>query len=698
MQKKIVIFLSLLILASMSLAACAQITPVTAQTTQGPTSVVSQPVTVAPTIIRPTTTTMPSATPLSFKPKEPTTYVVPSNIPDMFDPALCYSGEGIQIIQNTHDSLIFYDRENPNAFVPMLAVEVPSLENGGISADGLTYTFKIRPGVRFHDGSEMTPTDVAYTFQRGLLQGGSSSPQWLLTEPFLGIGLYDITDIITPSLAGPEITTLNDDPANLARVDPLILEATCKKVADAIVADDEAGTVTMKLAQPWGPFLATFTNSWGAITSKSWITSKGGWDGDCKTWQNYYGKTSEQLIEQGLASSENGTGPYKLEALTQGDELVLVANEDYWVKQPLWAGGPSGAPKIKKIIFKSVPTSEMMEANMLKNGEADENPFFMPIYFKLLDPLVGVECQETIDDCREVDPNKPLRVIKGLERVAQSVMSFNFNINTEGNELIGSGQLDGNGIPPNFFSDPLVRKGFAYCFNYETYVNEAFLGEATRSIHIMLPGMLGYNEDAPSFNYDPARCAELLQQSRWTHNPDGSWSPDPNGTVSLWDTGFRFKTPYVGGDPYYTPIAQIFQAELGAINNKFIVEATEMELETWYQYYTSKIPILEHRWIEDIHDPHNWVVPFTTGVYARRQNLPDDIQASYAEITNRAVSETDPEKRAEIYKEFNQLWYDTASSITLFVPKIRLYDQRWVRGRYYNPIYSRTYFYPLWKE
>jgi len=545
----------------------------------------------------------------------------------------------------------------------------------------------------------LTPSDVAYTFQRGILQGGTWSPQVLLTEPFLGAGILDITDLITPSLAGPEITTLNDDPASLALVDPAVLKATCQKVTNAIVADDQAGTVTMKLAQPWGPFLATFPGFWGAIISKNWIISSGGWDGDCQTWQDYYGKTAEQLFEQGLGSSANGTGPYKLDHWTPGDELVLVANEDYWVRQPLWEAGPSGAPIIKKVVYTDGQASEVATQGMLKAGDADENPVHMPIFYQLMDELVGVECQQTLDDCQEVDPTKPLRVIQGLETVKESALVFTFNINTEGNEYIGSGQLDGNGIPPNFFSDPLVRKAFAYCFNYETFVNEAYLGEATRSIHVMLPGMLGYNADAPSYNYDPAKCAELLRQSRWTHNADGSWSPDPDGEVSLWDTGFRFTAPYVLGEARNAPAALMLEAELGAINDKFIVEATDLNGDTEYENrQASKNPFFIPSWKEDFHDPHNWVMPFTAGVYAMRQNLPAEIQASYLEISNRAVSESDPEKRAEIYKEFNQLWYDTANTITLFVPKNRFYVQRWVQGWYYNPLYPGTYFYPLWKE
>ena len=91
-------------------------------------------------------------------------------------------------------------------------------------------------------------------------------------------------------------------------------------------------------------------------------------------------------------------------------------------------------------------------------------------------------------------------------------------------------------------------------------------------------------------------------------------------------------------------------------------------------------------------------MPYTIGTYGGRQNLPADIKAQFKEIINRGVAETDPAKRAAIYAEFNQLFYDTASLIPLFVPTGRRYQQRWVKGWYYNPIYPGTYFYPLSRE
>jgi peptide/nickel transport system substrate-binding protein len=53
--------------------------------------------------------------------------------------------------------------EPDGSFTPDLATEVPSLENGGISADGLQWKIKLRKGVKWHDGTEFAAEDVKFT-------------------------------------------------------------------------------------------------------------------------------------------------------------------------------------------------------------------------------------------------------------------------------------------------------------------------------------------------------------------------------------------------------------------------------------------------------------------------------------------------------------------------------------------------------
>ena len=48
----------------------------------------------------------------------------------------------------------------------MMATEVPTVDNGLVSEDGLVYTFPIREGVKFHDGTDLTAERVKYSWDR----------------------------------------------------------------------------------------------------------------------------------------------------------------------------------------------------------------------------------------------------------------------------------------------------------------------------------------------------------------------------------------------------------------------------------------------------------------------------------------------------------------------------------------------------
>jgi peptide/nickel transport system substrate-binding protein len=52
-----------------------------------------------------------------------------------------------------------------NELVPVLASQIPSVDNGGIARDGTSVTWKLKPGVKWHDGQPFTAADVAFTFR-----------------------------------------------------------------------------------------------------------------------------------------------------------------------------------------------------------------------------------------------------------------------------------------------------------------------------------------------------------------------------------------------------------------------------------------------------------------------------------------------------------------------------------------------------
>jgi peptide/nickel transport system substrate-binding protein len=58
----------------------------------------------------------------------------------------------------------FFDYDDHDNFVPEIATEVPTLKNGGVSADYKTITYHMRPGVKWQDGVPLTSKDIVFTY------------------------------------------------------------------------------------------------------------------------------------------------------------------------------------------------------------------------------------------------------------------------------------------------------------------------------------------------------------------------------------------------------------------------------------------------------------------------------------------------------------------------------------------------------
>jgi peptide/nickel transport system substrate-binding protein len=469
---------------------------------------------------------------------------------------------------------------------------------------------------------------------------------------------------------------LDDDPEGLAAADPDLLLAACEAVMDVIQYDDAAGTVTFNLAQSWSPLVATMAQSWGAVLDMDWAMEQGAWDGDCATWQNYYGVTSETSP---LRDVMNGTGPYMLDHWTPGEEVVFVANPDYWrVVQdvPVFEGGPTG-PSIERVV-KSGVTEWGTRYAMLQAGDADFTDVPRENVAQV-DPMVGEWCEWSVEagdfTCEIIDEEAPLRLFRGHPSTVRTDAMFVFEVNTDGgNPYIGSGELDGNGVPADFFSDVHVRRAFNYCFDWDAYIADALAGEAVQNVGYLIPGMLGYQPDGPHYSYDPDMCAAELQEA-W----DGA----------VWETGFRMQVAYNTGNVTRQTIAQILQATFADIDPRFTIEIIGLPWPSFLaSIRASQLPLYISGWAEDIHDPHNWAQPFLVGTYAHRQNLPEDMVAEFGVLVDAGVAAPTPEERAEIYHELTQMDYDNAIAIRLAVATGRHYQQRWLGNYYYNPIYG----------
>jgi peptide/nickel transport system substrate-binding protein len=602
--------------------------------------------------------------------KNEDTYVVITGAgePETMDPAWTYETAGSAVQNNIYEALVWFDRERTDSFVPALATEWEVNEAGDV------WTFQVREGVTFHKGGTLEPHDVAYSIQRGLLQDRIDGPHWMTLEAFFG--LYTIEDLAM-SISGVE---------SFDAVPEADLVETCEMVKEAIVADDEAGTVTWTLNQPTPWFLAMLANSFmGAVVDMEWMVENGAWDGECDNWVQWHDPAAEDTI---LFNEANGTGPYMLDHWTPGEEIVLVANEDYWQTEPQWEGAPTGPASIKRVLIKNI-NEWGTRLSMFEAGDADWI-YVPPPYRPQLEPYYATTCSYGAD-CEESNPEGYILAFRDLPRPVMTPAQFNWKINNEGgNPFIGSGELDGNGISPDFFADIHVRKAFNYCFDFDALIDDAMNGDGMQSQGPIIAGMMGYREgEDPLFSYDLAKCEEEFKQA-W----DGQ----------VWENGFYLQVSYNTGNDTRRLACEIMKAGIESVNPNFTVNVVGMP---WPVLLNSrraqKLPIYVGGWLEDFHDPHNWVHPFlhSAGAYGRVINMPEDLGAEFDALIEEAASYTAVEDRRPIYEEIQLKAQEEAVVIWMYQEVDRVHLQPWIKGYYFNPAYSGSaysWIYALDKE
>jgi len=82
--------------------------------------------------------------------------------PDNLSPFIGVETAASEVLYLTYDRVFGFGLDGKP--IPQLATELPTKENGGISADGLTWTVHIRPGVKWQDGQPLTAADVAFSY------------------------------------------------------------------------------------------------------------------------------------------------------------------------------------------------------------------------------------------------------------------------------------------------------------------------------------------------------------------------------------------------------------------------------------------------------------------------------------------------------------------------------------------------------
>lgn len=665
-KKNIQIVIGVIMIASLVLSACAQqpVEPIieTVVVTEvveveGETIIQTQIVEVEVTPTPEPEEVEPPPPAVSPEFKNPDTIVIIDGAGEQetLDPGWTYETRGSAIEQNIYEGLIFFNREKTDEFVPQLSTGWDVNEAGDV------WTFQVREGVTFHEGGTLEPHDVAYSIHRALLQDRIDGPHWMTLEAFFG--LFSI-ESMAMEIGG--VDSFEAVPASA-------LVETCERVKAAVVADDEAGTVTYTLNQPTPWFLAMMANIFmGSVLDMEWMIEQGDWDGSCDTWVEFHDPAAQDSL---LFDRANGTGPYKLDHWTPGEETVLVANEDYWRTDPIWEGGPSGPPRIKRVVLKNI-TEWGTRLAMFEAGDADW--IYAPAQYRpQLQPYIKVSCDYK-GKCEEANPDGYIRALVNLPAPVMTPAQFNWDINVEGgNPYVGSGELDGDGIPPNFFQDEHVRRAFNWCFDWDILIEEVLNGEGLQAQGPIIAGMMGYREgEDPLFYNDFDKCAEEFQAAF-----DGQ----------LWENGFYMQIAYNEGNENRRGMAEILKAGIESVNPEFNVQVLAMP---WPVLLNSrrqaKLPIYVGGWQEDFHDPHNWAHPFlhSEGNFGRVINIASgnpEVAAEFDALIDEAASLTTVEERRPIYEEIQLKAQEEAAILWGYQYIDRLHYQDWIDVNYWNP-------------
>lgn len=200
------------------------------------------------------------------------------------DPITVTDGESFKVTENIFDTLVSYEEENTNV-VPGLA------ESWEIAPDGLSYTFKLRQGVKFHDGTDFNAEAVKFNFDR-----------WMdKSNPLHNKEGYEYYNDMFGGYKGDENHVIK----SVDVVDPY--------------------TVKFTLNRPLAPFIQNLGMSTFAIASPTALKEKG----------------PEKFNEEPV-----GTGPFVFKEWKRNDTITLEKNPNYWNQ---------GFPKLDKLVFKVIP-------------------------------------------------------------------------------------------------------------------------------------------------------------------------------------------------------------------------------------------------------------------------------------------------------------------------------------------------------
>jgi peptide/nickel transport system substrate-binding protein len=231
----------------------------------------------------------------------PAVTVLMGTAPDSLDPGLGATTQSYEATWLVYTGLVTYAHASGSEgakLIPGLAAALPA-----ISASGTTYTFTLRKGLHYSNGQPVHAADFAYTIERAIKLGWSNKQ--FLTSNIAGAEAYDKGK--ASSISG-------------------------------IASDEAAGTITIKLSAPFGPFLNVLAfPAAGLVPSGTPMKSQ-------------------------PTNPPPGVGPYMIAHIVPNQSFSMVANPQ-WAAQAI-PGIPSGHANVNvKIVSNNSSAAEQVLNN-----------------------------------------------------------------------------------------------------------------------------------------------------------------------------------------------------------------------------------------------------------------------------------------------------------------------------------------------
>ena len=375
---------------------------------------------------------------------------------ESIDPALNTTNDGANYLTYLFDNLLRVDKDGKIA--PSLAEKYES------SADALTWTFYLRDGLKWSDGSDLTANDFVYSWQR-MIDPEVAAPYAEITLGMVegyeeAIGLPDADG--NPTI-DPDITKLR-------------VEAT----------DDKTLVVHMATPTPYFDKLATFA-ALSPVKKDVVEASPDGWTLDPKTYIS--------------------TGPFKLTEWKSGSYLMLEKNENYWNKDAVKLDG------IKCLLMQDQNAAfsayESGDALMIKDIPTQEITTLQKRSDYHLDPQLGtyfIDLNNNLEEFKDARVRQALSLALDRKYISETITAGTY---TPASGFVSSGVTDWDGSPwADNITDPSV------------YINiEDHAGNLAKAKELLAEAGHPNGEGLPTFTYSindasyHKKIAEYLQQA-----------------------------------------------------------------------------------------------------------------------------------------------------------------------------------------